>query len=153
MVAGAGKTPRHNLTDDERQLCLNAMLGERRERRIRRAEAKEGKAAVAKKKKGTRKKATKLTTPAMEIAETKGTCSAKVERSTIVVAEGAERAEAKATTAEHPEEAKATDDMAANRSTAVISEVMSGLVEAVAVAHDPNAETAVAVDSTVVVPV
>ncbi|OWZ19448.1 Pleiotropic drug resistance protein transporter [Phytophthora megakarya] len=80
MVAGTGKTPRHYLTDDERQLCLNVMLGERRERRIRRAEDKEGK-----NKTGTRKKAMKLTAPAMDIAETKGSCFAEVERGTTVV--------------------------------------------------------------------
>ncbi|KAG2883736.1 hypothetical protein PC110_g17516 [Phytophthora cactorum] len=40
MVAPTGKTLRHQLTEQERQLCQDALLGTRRERRIRQAEQK-----------------------------------------------------------------------------------------------------------------
>ncbi|OWY96523.1 Pleiotropic drug resistance protein transporter [Phytophthora megakarya] len=46
MVAGSGKTSRHEFTDVERQLCLNSLLGERRAQRMRKAEAKDTQAAV-----------------------------------------------------------------------------------------------------------
>ncbi|KAE9058569.1 hypothetical protein PF010_g30951, partial [Phytophthora fragariae] len=64
MVTPAGKSPRHTLTEQERQRCLEALLSERHARRIRRAQGKQKKAAT--------KRAAKHTTPAMERAESKG---------------------------------------------------------------------------------
>ncbi|KAG6611302.1 Pleiotropic drug resistance protein [Phytophthora cinnamomi] len=71
MVAPTPKTPRYELTEQERRLCREALLSERHGRRIRRAEQKEGNEGTNKKKKESRKKPAKHTTPAMEIAESK----------------------------------------------------------------------------------
>ncbi|KAG6623212.1 putative pleiotropic drug resistance protein [Phytophthora cinnamomi] len=65
--------PRYQLSQQERQRCLKALLSERHARRLRRADAKEGDTEQGKKiKKATRKKAAKLTTQATERAESKG---------------------------------------------------------------------------------
>ncbi|KAG6620935.1 putative pleiotropic drug resistance protein [Phytophthora cinnamomi] len=59
--------PRYQLSQQERQRCLKALLSERHARRLRRADAKEGDTEQGKKiKKATRKKAAKLTTQATE---------------------------------------------------------------------------------------
>ncbi|KAE9018675.1 hypothetical protein PR003_g17676 [Phytophthora rubi] len=50
MVAPAGKSPRHTLTEQERQRCLEALLSERHARRIRRAEDKNSSVAQGKQK-------------------------------------------------------------------------------------------------------
>ncbi|KAJ8526075.1 hypothetical protein ON010_g15108 [Phytophthora cinnamomi] len=71
MVAPTPKTPRYELTEQERRLCREALLSERHGRRIWRAEQKEGNEGTNKKKKESRKKPSKHTTPAMEIAESK----------------------------------------------------------------------------------
>ncbi|KAE9042704.1 hypothetical protein PR001_g6090 [Phytophthora rubi] len=103
------KTPRHKLTAEERRRCI-AALSDRHERRMRREEVAEQHAAGGKKtKKASRKKAAKHTTPAMEIAESKG-CAASTER--VLRSEAAEEkeptaahesAEAKETAAGSPE--------------------------------------------------
>ncbi|KAE8904790.1 hypothetical protein PF003_g11481 [Phytophthora fragariae] len=72
MVTPAGKSPRHTLTEQERQRCLEALLSERHARRIRRAEDKNSSVAQGKQKKAAAKRAAKHTTPAMERAESKG---------------------------------------------------------------------------------
>ncbi|KAG6611402.1 putative pleiotropic drug resistance protein [Phytophthora cinnamomi] len=77
MVAPTGKTPRHQLSERERQLCLEALLGDRCQRRMRRAKRKESEADAKTTKKSTRKKATKLTTAAMERVESKIATGAK----------------------------------------------------------------------------
>ncbi|KAG6611408.1 Pleiotropic drug resistance protein [Phytophthora cinnamomi] len=72
MVATTGKTPRNQLTEEERMRCLEALLGDRYQRRMRQTELKEGREEDKKKtKKATRKRPTKLTTPEMENAESK----------------------------------------------------------------------------------
>ncbi|KAE8906057.1 hypothetical protein PF003_g9526 [Phytophthora fragariae] len=40
MVAPVGKSPRHQLTEEERRLCREALLSERHARRVRRAQQK-----------------------------------------------------------------------------------------------------------------
>nr|KAE8949495.1 hypothetical protein PF009_g951 [Phytophthora fragariae] len=73
MVAPMPKTPRHQLTEQEQQLCREALLSLRHERRIRRAQQKNGGGgdATGKNKKASRKKPAKHTTPAMEVAQSK----------------------------------------------------------------------------------
>ncbi|KAE9168063.1 hypothetical protein PF004_g28617 [Phytophthora fragariae] len=73
MVAPMPKTPRHQLTEQEQQLCREALLSLRHERRIRRAQQKNasGGDATGKNKKASRKKPAKHTTPAMEVAQSK----------------------------------------------------------------------------------
>ncbi|KAE9276473.1 hypothetical protein PF001_g26113 [Phytophthora fragariae] len=68
MVAPTPKTPRHQLTEQEQRLCREALLSLRHERRIRRAQQKDGGDgdATGKNKKASRKKSAKHTTPAME---------------------------------------------------------------------------------------
>ncbi|KAE9321523.1 hypothetical protein PF001_g4860 [Phytophthora fragariae] len=56
MVAPAGKSPRHTLTEQERHRCLEALLSERHARRIRRADDKNSSVAQGKQKKATAKK-------------------------------------------------------------------------------------------------
>ncbi|GMF44729.1 unnamed protein product [Phytophthora fragariaefolia] len=68
MVTPTPKTPRQQLTEAERRLCLEALLSDRHARRIRRAQQKD----VGHKKKASRKAPAKRTTPAMEFAQSKG---------------------------------------------------------------------------------
>ncbi|KAG6965377.1 hypothetical protein JG688_00007231 [Phytophthora aleatoria] len=70
MVAPTPKSPRYQLAAHERQLCREALLIDRHERRIRRAEQKDSNPGALQKK-ATRKKAAKLTTPAIEIPRSK----------------------------------------------------------------------------------
>ncbi|OWZ01810.1 Pleiotropic drug resistance protein transporter [Phytophthora megakarya] len=86
MVGAAGKSPRHTLTEHEKRRCLEAMLSGRHERRLRRAEQKNTTGEVKKFKK-TRKKAMKLTTVAMEIAESKMTRPVAETAGAVAVAE------------------------------------------------------------------
>ncbi|POM77236.1 Pleiotropic drug resistance protein [Phytophthora palmivora] len=113
MVSGVGKTPRYELTDRERQQCLEALLSDRHARRLRRAEEKDINQGGDKKitKKGTRKRAVKHTTAVMEIAESKAAEAKEV----AVGQEGMEneyRAEAKmvAVTPGVAEQAKETEE-------------------------------------------
>ncbi|KAE9037238.1 hypothetical protein PR003_g6698 [Phytophthora rubi] len=71
MVAPTPKTPRHQLTEQEQRLCREALLSLLHEKRIRRAQQKDGGDgdATGKNKKASRKKTTKHTTPAMEVAQ------------------------------------------------------------------------------------
>ncbi|ETL77559.1 hypothetical protein L917_21499 [Phytophthora nicotianae] len=64
MVSPTPKALRYQLTAHERQLCHEALLNDRHERRIRRDEQKDTKKAA-------KKKAAKHTTPAMEIPQSK----------------------------------------------------------------------------------
>ncbi|OWZ02924.1 Pleiotropic drug resistance protein transporter [Phytophthora megakarya] len=89
MIGPAGKTPRHTLPEHEKRLWLEAMLSDRHERRLRRAEQKST-TGEAKEKKKTRKKAMKLTTVAMEIAESKMTGPVAETAGAVAVAEAKE---------------------------------------------------------------
>ncbi|KAG1705871.1 hypothetical protein DVH05_002435 [Phytophthora capsici] len=68
MVAPVGKTPRHQLTERERQLCLEAQLSDRHGRRIRRGSHRSEFAAAEQKQNTT------------DIAEAKGTASSVASR-------------------------------------------------------------------------
>lgn len=108
MIGSTGKTPCHKLTEQERRQALEAMLSERHERRIRRAEQKEdgaGGIKDKKKKKRTRKKAAKHTTASMEITESKDTTGAVKSAEIVATAEVK-----KATVAEETAETKQTTD-------------------------------------------
>ncbi|OWY93686.1 hypothetical protein PHMEG_00036828 [Phytophthora megakarya] len=67
MVGPAEKTPRMQLTPEQRRLCLEA---QRRERRAEQKDDAQGKDKRTKK--ASRKKPMKLTTASMEVAEPKG---------------------------------------------------------------------------------
>ncbi|KAE8905111.1 hypothetical protein PF003_g10945 [Phytophthora fragariae] len=84
MVGPAGNPPRHQLTEHERRLCLEALLSDRHERRDRRAQQKTGDGV------GATAMAAKRTTAAMEVAEAKGDAPARPR------AEGKEEASATA---------------------------------------------------------
>ncbi|KAG1684702.1 hypothetical protein DVH05_010586 [Phytophthora capsici] len=71
MAAPTGQAPRQTLTEDVRRRCLEGMLSDRHKRRIRRADGKTS-AGASYQKKGSRKKPAKRTTPAMEVAQSKG---------------------------------------------------------------------------------
>ncbi|KAG3247123.1 hypothetical protein PI124_g8175 [Phytophthora idaei] len=70
MVAPTPKSPRYQLAAHERQLCREELLSDRHGRRIRRAEQKDSNPGALQKK-ATRKKAAKLTAPAIEIPRSK----------------------------------------------------------------------------------
>ncbi|KAI9990947.1 hypothetical protein PInf_018565 [Phytophthora infestans] len=72
MSAPAGKSPQHKLTKEERRRCLEQRLSERHMRRLRRADGKASAKDEGYQKKAPRKKAAKHTTPAMEVAQNKG---------------------------------------------------------------------------------
>ncbi|KAE9172801.1 hypothetical protein PF005_g26542 [Phytophthora fragariae] len=109
MVAPTPKTPRHQLTEQEQRLCREALLSLRHERRIRRAQQKDGGDgdATGKNKKASRKKSAKHTTPAMEGEAAQDGCGAK---------ETADEEEAASVEAAHAE----------------VEEVVAGIVESVA---------------------
>ncbi|OWZ14933.1 hypothetical protein PHMEG_00011508 [Phytophthora megakarya] len=89
MIGPAGKTPRHTLPEHEKRLWLEAMLSDRHERRLRRAERK-GTTGEANEKKKIRKKAMKLTTVAMKIAESIMTGPVAETAGAVAVAEAKE---------------------------------------------------------------
>ncbi|GMF31981.1 unnamed protein product [Phytophthora fragariaefolia] len=67
MVAPAGKTPRHQLSEQERRLCLEALLSDRHARRVRRAQQKDNGDMNTER----RKRGAKRTTAEMEVAQSK----------------------------------------------------------------------------------
>lgn len=68
MVARVGKSPRHQLTEQERCMCIEALLSERHAYQVRRAQQKDTDDVGT----GGRKQAAKRTTVDMEIAESEG---------------------------------------------------------------------------------
>jgi hypothetical protein len=145
MVGLSGKTPRHKLMEEELRLCRLAALSDRHQHRLRRAEEKPEDGSV-KKKKASRKKAAKRTTPAMEVAESKGSSPHdSVQRSVPAGAKDAhaaqESAEAKATAADSQSTQRlplATDTRAPpapdSPEMAAAAEVVEDIVNSVAIA-------------------
>ncbi|KAE8889564.1 hypothetical protein PF003_g26454 [Phytophthora fragariae] len=130
MVTPAGKSPRHTLTEQERQRCLEALLSERHARRIRRAQGKQKKAAT--------KRAAKHTTPAMERAESKGASAPTETAEQANIAEAKEgaandaAAEAKESTAEAATETAVEAEASTAPSGGEVEGVVADLVASVA---------------------
>ncbi|ETK70676.1 hypothetical protein L915_21997 [Phytophthora nicotianae] len=120
MVSPTPKALRYQLTAHERQLCHEALLNDRHERRIRRDEQKDTKKAA-------KKKAAKHTTPAMEIPHAGGEAAADAKEKTST---GRATAEDKETSqAGTAAEAKGTPDL-----EPAVSVVVADMVASVAIA-------------------
>ncbi|KAG6621859.1 Pleiotropic drug resistance protein [Phytophthora cinnamomi] len=107
MVAPAGKTPRHQLSEQERRLCLEALLSDRHARRIGRAQQKDSGDVNTMR----RSRAAKLTTAEMEIAESKECDTAVAIATSKAVADMQASAEAKETSGKKKKAAKKVGDV------------------------------------------
>ncbi|KAG6623483.1 Pleiotropic drug resistance protein [Phytophthora cinnamomi] len=107
MVAPAGKTPRHQLSEQERRLCLEVLLSDRHARRIGRAQQKDSGDVNTTR----RSRAAKLTTAEMEIAESKECATAVAIATSKAVADMQASAEAKETSGKKKKAAKKVGDV------------------------------------------
>ncbi|KAG3246128.1 hypothetical protein PI124_g9152 [Phytophthora idaei] len=148
MVQPDGKTQRYKLTEQERQLCLEAQLSTHHALRLWRAEQRDGGGGAKPKKlkKAIRKKPSKHTTPAMGIRSSKGMAPLVQTEERMERAEAA--SEAKDTTeAKDMTEAKDTAEAkdtpvaqvtAHETEVAEVEEVMADIVTAIAVGGQTN---------------
>ncbi|KAG3112414.1 hypothetical protein PI125_g8224 [Phytophthora idaei] len=146
MVAPTPKSPRYQLAAHERQLCREELLSDRHGRRIRRAEQKDSNPGALQKK-ATRKKAAKLTAPAIEIPRSKKKSHQQARAGGGATAEAKETTRVQ-TTAEAKETRPAnaateSKDTSTAREPAV-AEVVADIVTSVVIAATPARPDAVA---------
>ncbi|KAE8879474.1 hypothetical protein PF003_g36283 [Phytophthora fragariae] len=125
MVGPAGNPPRHQLTEHERRLCLEALLSDRHERRVRRAQQKTGDGV------GVTARAAKRTSAAMEVAEAKGDAYARPRTEGKEDASATAAAEAKQTTKAKDAAAEAKET-ATKKTVAIASRKKMAAAKAVA---------------------